>query len=176
MPLSKRSLSQNEDHVRVFDSRVVIGEQAFGKQWTFEANDQASLLCCLMGKCASVLSPADLIKVSAQRASLVVITPESNVLTFSAQVYYFDPDGDVASEAAARVSRISRNWNEALSAQGITPAIPVEAKKNSTYPGHFVLDGKLWLTRSSWSRFIVVMSLSSLFKCLLFYAHRSWFL
>ena len=77
-----RSLYQNNEFIRVVDSRVLLGEFGETKVWTIQLNDENSLFECLMGRCASVLNSDNFRKISAQRLANEMVDAESDILTF----------------------------------------------------------------------------------------------
>jgi hypothetical protein len=135
--------------VQVIDSRVVVGESSFGKVYSIELNDEASLFDCLMGRCCSVLRAADFEKIAVQRTSLAAVSPESNVLIFSVELYHFHTtyEGEVCTGA----SNMTRNWDELLAAGGVVDAAttPAAAIHVSRYPGHLVAPAELIFPRVS---------------------------
>jgi hypothetical protein len=129
-------LLQTANGVRVIDSRVVEEESAFAKEWLIRANDESSLCDLLLGRCCSVLRATDFEAVSVQRASPAAIHPESNVLTFSIEFFYFPPVGEDEVNTAA--TSMSVKWKEHLIAQGVvhTSTTPVAPMCVSRYDGH----------------------------------------
>ncbi len=142
-------LFQTPNIVQVIDSRVVVGESSFGKVYSIELKDEASLFDCLMGRCCSVLRAADFEKIAVQRASFAAVSPESNVLIFSVELYHFHTtyEGEVCTGAA----NMTRNWDELLAAGGVVDAatIPAAAIHVSRYPGHLVSPAELIFPRVS---------------------------
>ena len=108
-------LSQDESKsVRVVDSRVLIAESAVTKIWTIEPNDSESLLRCLKGRCALALNMSDFEKLATQRASDQMVNAESNVLTFSAECFYFSTAVSVTQKS------MLRSWEEQAAAAGVS--------------------------------------------------------
>jgi len=119
----------------VIDSRVLVDETAYAKEWIIKSNDESSLCDLLMGKCCSVLTAPDFESISVQRASVAAVPRESNVLTFSVELYYFSPVGE--DEVSTAATSMSVKWKELLIAQGVvlTSTTPVGPMRVSRYPG-----------------------------------------
>ncbi len=105
--------------MRVVDSRVLVDETAYGKEWIIKPNDESSLCDVLMGKCCSVLTASDFESIAVQRASVAAVPRESNVLTFSVELYYLCPVGE--DEVSTAATSMSVKWKELLIAQGVVP-------------------------------------------------------
>jgi hypothetical protein len=121
--------------VRVVDSRVLVDETAYGKEWIIKPNDESSLCDVLMGKCCSVLTASDFESIAVQRASVAAVPRESHELTLLVELYYFSPVGE--DEVSTAATSMSVKWKELLIAQGVvlTSTTPVGPMRVSRYPG-----------------------------------------
>lgn len=119
----------------MIDSRVLVDETAYAKEWIIKPNDESSLCDVLMGKCCSVLTASDFESIAVQRASVAAVPRESNVLTFSVELYYLCPVGE--DEVSTAATSMSVKWKELLIAQGVvvTSTTPVGPMRVSRYPG-----------------------------------------
>jgi len=147
--------------VRVIDSRVLVGETAFAKEWIIKLNDESSLCDLLMGRCCSVLTATDFETISAQRASLAAVPPETNVLTFAVELYYFVPVG--TGEVSTGATSMSVKWKELLSAQGVvlTSTTPVGPMHLSRYPGHAFCGLRRIVPSENYAKYVMAAVITS---------------
>ena len=119
----------------------MIGVSAVAKTWTIELNDRESLLHCLKGRCASVLNISDLEKLSTQRGTNEMVDAESNVLTFSAECFYFSTD-DIIVDVSVPKTDMHRVWEEYATAEGVSlrespSCVNFSSSSPMKHPGHY---------------------------------------